>query len=789
MEGDLMNTELCFPKRIIIVALCLLINTGYVLAGLEVSGIFQAEIVSDPLNFNPSVPTTDPWQNQSGSISSSFFNVDFTKIGLELKLEDNGVDVYWPLTLAVRAQSTATTPSFQAYVLADDYLNIPYHAIVNTDYFNFSLSNKPVGTKLGFIDTGDLLGIAKSLNSPQPLLSFKITGNNLPGNWGMQAYILFDQKVNALPSWERLPSGAAEVGSEILAGKAVAQYGFTDERAGYNILRLDKAFGNQSHLGITYAQKNVSNPAFRENNNPKSDAHSLLYWGYLKENLGVDYEKTGQNSRWQAAFVGSSAQWRKYQTTAQRIEKAAYVLQYFPFDVKGELTGNAGALKGEFTIGKRTYKFDALAVEPYFQAVAASCGQFPTVNLLESRSSADGALKRSVYAVFDPLGELTDTSSKSSPVFDYLGKRFLRLSVEEKGYVGPLPVLFNLQGTKVSPIDKLEDAYTHRLTGAKIIKDYQEVRTQLLHRGVHNEYSLLVLDREYLADADYLKQAKGSYQYEKNNFKFTANLDQTWRLRADDLLGEGSSIRGYLAFGLKLSQKSSISLGLDHRVGTYDYDLINSWDDQVVDNYTYRGLNLYLQREQEFAFGGNSGSALLAAELLRRNTDLREELNGTSTIGYFNLDLPWNQKIKSTHIFIGVGGPQQSSFPSNYLNSTFHQEISYEPLVDTKFRVAYTNWPGLGDGNLFAELVVKQGAGTFSLGYGKATIPSLALFHNTLAGSLSFDGVGYPPAKSLRGRPWEMWDSASLYGMRDQKLHPTDQTWHNYLTLRYWYSF
>ena len=782
-----MNKKLSFPIKIVVLILCFFLNNGYSLAGLEVSGVFRAEIISDPLNFNPSIPTTDPWQNQGGSLSSSFFNLDFTKIGLELKLVDNGVDVYWPFTLAVRAPSTATTPSFQAYLLADDYLNIPYHAVVNTDFFNYSLSNRPVGDNLSFIDVGDPLGIAKKLNSPQPILSFKMSGNKLPGNWGLDAYILFDQKTNALPSWERIPSGIGEAGSQSLSGGLVSEHGFIDERAGYNILRLTKHLNNQSQLGITFGQKKVSNPAFRREQN--SDPQSLLYWGYVKENFGFDYAAGGTNSRWEAAIVGSRVQWRKYATTAVRIEKGAYVRQYYPFDVKGELTGNAGALKGEIIRGKRTYKFDAFAVEPNFQAVAAAHGQFPVVNLLEARTNTAPTLKRSVWAVFDPLGNLTATSGSSSPVVDFLGKRKLTLGFEEAGKLGSLPVLFSLKATDVSSLDKPEINYIHPQTGAKIIKDYQELGTQLIHRGEKGDYTLSFLDRKYLADPDYLRQAKGHYLREQNRYRFEASLDQTWRLRGDDLFGEGSSVRGYLAIGRELSPNSSLSVSLDNRWGTYDYGLLKPWDDAIVEPYTYRGVNVYFQQEQQFAFRGKRGSTLLAAELVGGKTDLHENLNGTATISYLNLELPWSGKVNSSHTLISANGPEEEWFPSNFLTSMLHQELNYQLAGDAKLRLAYTHWPKASEGNAFAEFVVTQGAGTFALGYGQATIPALASFQGTLAGSLSHDQAGYPAPKSLRGRPWEQYHRDAFYALRDGELCPTDKTWHNYLTLRYWYSF
>lgn len=781
-----MKKKLSFPIKVVVLILCFFLNNGYSLAGLEIGGVFQAEVTSDPLNYNPSLATTNPWENQGGSFSSSFFNLDFTKIGLELKLVESGVDVYWPITLAVRAPSTATSPTFQAHIVADDYLNRPYHAVVKTDLFDYSLSNKPVGDSLGFSDLGDPLGIGKRLNSPQPLLTFKMIGK-LPGNWGLAAYVLFDQKTNALPSWERLPSGIDEAGSQALAGRLVSEYGFMDERAAYNILRLTKPVTKKGQLGITFGQKNVSNPAFRLTQD--SAPQSLLYWGYLKENIGLDYISQGTGSRWEAAFVGSSGKWRKYATTSVRVETGAYVRNYYPYDVKGELTGNAGAFNGEVKRGNRTYKLDAVAVEPNFQAVAAGHGQFPVINLLEARSTTDPTLKRSVFAVFDPLGDLTANTDVSSAVVDFLGKRKLALSLEEVGTLGSLPVLFTLKATDVSSLEAPETNYIYPRTGAKIMKDHQELGAQLSHQGGGEEYKLSLLDRNYSADPDFLRQAKGYYSREQNRYRFEASLDQTWRLRSDDLFAEGSSVRSYLALARKLSANSSLVLSLDNRRGTYDYGLLKSFDDAVVEPYTYRGISVYFQQEREFALRGNKASALIAAELMSNKTDLQANLSGTATIGYLKFQLPWSGKMHSSHTLISALGPEEELFPSNYLTSILHQEFTYKLAPEAKLRVAYSHWPEAHEGNAFAEFIVAQGAGAFSFCYGQATIPAFASFQDTLAGSIPFAKVGYPEPKSLRGRPWAEFHDDAFYALRKGGLCPTTKTWHNYLTLRYSYSF
>ena len=434
---------------------------------------------------------------------------------------------------------------------------------------------------------------------------------------------------------------------------------------------------------------------------------------------------------------------------------------------------------------------DALVVEPSFQTVAAIDGQFSTVNLLEPRAANDNNLKRNVYAIFDPVGKLTANYLESSLVVGYLGKRLLRITIDEQGKISSLPVQFRLQGTNIASLGELETKYKSPLTGAQIIKDYNEVCAELSNRGLFHSISLQGLNREYLADSDYLKRMLVRYDYKKETIQFITNLEKTWRLRSDDFLGEGKAYRGNIAVTFKLPGNSLAKVSLDRREGTYDWDLLKTWDDQIVEQYVYNGWELYFEKKQEFSLGTNRAAMVLAGELVAQKTNLKQQLNGFSTIGYLNLELPWNELLKTSHTFIGTKGPACDSFPSNFLNTTLHQEVTYRPKKtdQTELRLAYTNWPGLGDNNIFAEIIVPKGIGFFSFGYGCATIPSLASFTDELSGSLSLNGIGYPPAESLRGRPWEMWDSKYLYSLRDNKLFPTNTTWQNYFTLRYWISF
>ena len=232
----------------------LIVTCGVAFAELQVDGTIKAELVSDPLRYNPNIPRKNPWQGdeQEGPLIPGYYVGHFSKMSLYLKYKNNQTEALLPVTLGVYPFSSSSGPAWQVLMLAEDYLNIPFFMSMKTRYLTYSSSSRPVGDKFGFMDFEDPLAIGKKLNSPQPMFTFKVE-MDFPNNWEGAVYSIFDQKVEGLPIWERIPSGNDEVGNEIIdseSGARVFDYSFTDELAQYNLLRMMKQAGDSNRVSL-----------------------------------------------------------------------------------------------------------------------------------------------------------------------------------------------------------------------------------------------------------------------------------------------------------------------------------------------------------------------------------------------------------------------------------------------------------------------------------------------------------------------------------------------------------
>ena len=771
----------------IIIALTLGI-TGIGLAGLEVGGTLKAEL--------------DP--SEGGLILPGLYPLQVFSIGVDLKFSDDQIDAYVPLTIV--------SPLGPLLLLSDDYLNIPFYFSFESFPYVYRASSRPVGdVEFGFVDLKDPLGIARCPNSRQPIMTLKLDVD-YSDSLKAVAYVLFDQKVKGLPQWEQIPTGVDTVGSQVLKfgtesrpnDKLVSECGFTDETAQYNFLRVDRIIKDRLKVGLIYGQKYVDNPAFRIKGVEEEGSKAIILkrWGYVKDNIVVDLEgMVTPNLEIKGALIRSNVSWKEYGPSQIQEHEPDFNRWWHPYEVKGTLSGDASCWSANFKLGSGFVKISNWYVEPDFQAVAAQHNQFPVINRLVPRSIDDPTCDRYAHAIFDPSGDLSGEKLLGSPVVEYLGKHAVKVETIQDGQIGSLPMSLHLSGSVVSGLDKAGGDYQDQLTGAIVTKDYQELSASLCSQNPDKYWEFTGANREYLADTDY-KRSIGIKQH-RNVHGFIVNntIEKVWRLRDDDDFGEGRVLRANTVLEQNIGGKISFFFNVDYRDGNYDYDLLGFNSDQVVAPYSSLKVDAYMSYNQEFVCTGRQGQALVAGEIINKKATLPGVLSGTSLIGYFGLGLPITNNLQGNAQYLVVRGPTEETddFPSEYLRTTFHQEVSYKPFESKKleFRLGYTVRPGKGEEeskkeNLYAEFATIAGPGNLSIRYGQGSLPAFAYQGVNLPGSLNLagaHGAGYSSNKLLRDRPWSDWEDKNFYALWNNRLRSTEETWNTYLALTYWFSF
>lgn len=763
-------------KRLFLLLVLITALSSFVQAELKVEGMIKAEIISDPLNFNPGLAKTDPWrsEDQGGNITPGYYVGHFTKLGLALSMNNEVADIYLPLTLGV-APFSPPAPKWQVYLLADDYMTIPYHVRMNADLFAFSLSNSKVGAgKLGFLNMNDQLGVFWRPNSEHPMATFRVDGK-LSNDWDGYGYVLFDQEVKGIARWEALPESIANLP---LASLTVSDYGFTDEIAVYTFLQAKRETSNYE-LSLMLGQKYVDNPAFSIKGPETSKTSTILQnWGYLKQNLGLDFKKKlSPLATISGAVVGSEGNWKKYSGA--------------DYTIMDSLAGNAAAVDVEFQLPGSKVTVGALAVDPSFQAVAAVNGQFPVINRLVANSSEDLTVQRYVHAIFDPRGRILGEEVVTSPVIDYLGKRAFNVSFESTGKINEYPLNIVLHSEKVSSIAEEVD-YVHPLTGALLVKDYRESGFDIGNAAGKNNFHVLGSSRQYLASQDYKRTLALNYERSlANNLILFSSLGKNWRFREDASDGEGSAIEGLITLSKK-SADIDLALSADYRSGNYDHDLLRPIADRMVSPYTYLDLRAFGLKEKSFSFRGEKAQATLAGEYISRQSDLEDVGPGNSLVGLFQLDLPWNKGLSSKTTYLGVNGDLERGLPVDFLSTTLHHEFIYKPHLNDDLALHFGySWRG-DNKSAYAALVAQFGPGKFSLSYGQPTVFSSLELDGNYAGALTMENAyvdGYLPASQLRGLPWEKWHNNNFNALYKNRVRSTENTWVNYLVLRYWLDF
>jgi hypothetical protein len=763
------------------------VNNSY--AKLEFGGIILAELINDPQNFNPTV-SRNPWLSgdKGGIIVPGYYVGHFTKINLNLLVTDKQVEAYLPLTIGLNPISSV---EWQTYLVADDYLNIPYFLSMKAPVFTFSASSKPIGDKrFGFMDFKDPFGVIRSPNSTQPILTFKVDAE-LPKNYTGRAYVLLDQLVGGIPIWEKLPESIL---NETVKTKQISEYGFTDEIAQYNLARIEGNLNEKTRFGFFVGQKNVENPSFRWKNADNSLSPSEVFqrWGYVKSNYGFDFKANiGSNINITSAAVGSNVKWYKYDTQRIIEDTGFFARRWYPSELKGELSGLAGSFLANYKFGSNNIALDCLIIEPDFQAVGAVHDQFSPMIRFVPRSEQDPILERRTQIFFEPTGELSGKTVSSSQVVDYIGRRKIGVTFTKDGVFGSFPIVFAIQGQEVSALGEPIKEHKDPRTGAYLISDYRGVYSNVAYRGARDSWILEGKNYRYLANADYYRSLGTSYEHRWGNNAISANLEKVWRLKE---LGQknnnGSALKLTTFLKGSLIGKTKYLLSLDIRQGDYDYDLIETISDQVVSVYSYLGLSAYLEKNYEFTFKNGVGKLTLAGELVRRETDLEDVNTGKSIIGYFNSIVPLGEKWSCVATNIFVNGPESLEFPSGRIKNINHNELAYRPSADTLIRLGCTTI-GRETQNSFAALRMIVGKGNLSISIGRGSAPVFQDGIN-LPGTLTRQGFyhsEYLPSQLLSQRPWEPWDKNNFYALWQNQLRSTEASWAGYVTISYWLSF
>ena len=784
------------PYSRIMLALILVMIVGIAChAKLELGGNIFAEFISDPKNFDPSNPRTDPWRSgdQGGIVLPGYYVGQFTKINLNMKLTDNQVEAFVPLTLSVNPFSvrgeSGSSISWQAVLVAEDYLNIPYHFSMKVPNFNFAASSKPIGDpRFGFVEFEDSLGIMRRPNSLQPLLTFKIDAQ-MPREYVGRAYVLFDQAVAGIPIWERIPQSVV---AEPLGGSTIGEFGFIDEVAQYKFAQVGKntKFGQ---LGFFVGQKNVENPSFRMKNADSSLSAGTVFtrWGYEKNNYGFDFKtRVGSNLQINTTVFGSDVNWYQYDSQRQVDDRGYFVKRWYPSELKGKLAGMAGNFKADLKLGGNRFSLEAIAVEPDFQAVAAVQDQFSPLERLLPRSAADQVLERKTQLIFDPAGSLLGKVVDSSPVVDYLGKRKLALIFAKEGQIYQLPVTFTIRGQDIASLDGAGKLERDPKTGAYLIKDQRGVNVSLGYRGSQNSWLLEGENSNFLADEDYIKALRASAGHGWQSVNLKNTLERVWRLKGSGLENnEGTTTKLTSTLSGNLGQ-TNYSLALDLRTGNYDYDLLEPLSDQVVSPYSYLGLSAYLEKSYEFKVKNRDARLTIAGEMIKKETDLANVKKGNSLVGYLDARYPLGFRWDwiTTNIF--VQGPVQDNLPSGRLKNISHNELVYTHSKDAAVRIGYTVFDQEHH-NGFVSLKLALGQGNLGVSFGRGAAPIFKEGIN-LPGTLArqdFYHQDYLPTQVLANRPWQSWDENNFAALWQNQLRSTEDAWAGYMMVSYWYSF
>lgn len=772
-----------------LITACILMWNVQVYAKLEVEGTIFAELIYDPKNFDPSIPRTSPWRSgdQGGIFLPGYYVGNFTKVNLNLRVSDNIVDAFVPLTISINPDARY---QWQPYLITEDYLNIPYYLFMKAPIFTFSASSKPVGDKqYGFTGFRDPLGTIRRPNSLQPYLTLKVDAI-LPSGYSGTAYVMFDQLVEGIPLWESIPKSIAR---ELLDGRELGEYAFVDELAQYSLVAATKT-GEKVSIESFWGKKNVENPIFRFKNDDGSLSPGAIFtrWGNEKNNYGVNltYNPT-HKLEIKTAVVGSNARWYKYDSTRVTQDYGNYWNRWFPSENKGEVSGNAGLLGVNWKWSDGSILVDYVIAEPDFQAVGAVQDQFFSQTILAPRSETEVVLEPKTHLIYDPIGSLAGREINSSPVVDYLGRKKIGFTFMRKGLLGNLPVVLTIKSQEIVSLDEQAKRGYDPKSGIYWLDDQRSVVASLGYCGKMSDWKFEGKNYKFLSGNDYSRTLKLSTCQKWGELVFNNSIEKTWRLVEAAAEGpKGAVSKYFLSVGNKRTNQLQYMLSLDIRCGNYDYDLLNPIRDQVVFPYSYSSLCAYVRKEQHFNMKSGDGKLTLAGEFIKNQTDLDNTLLGSCIIGYLEGIVPVNKNLKYVSTNVLVHGSDSSVFPSSRIKSVIHNEFRFSVFGDNVLRLGHTN-VGKEHNNSFASLELPLGNGYLGVSLGRGAAPIYKESTN-LPGTMGredFFEQDYVPTQLLSNRPWAIWENDNFNALWQNQLRSTKDTWAGYFRIVYRYSF
>lgn len=730
-------------------------------------------------------------------------NVHFpnsTKLGLVIKSDDSSgqIRAYFPVLLNLSTLQIGS--SLGQYITGGEvtpdnwrqFFGSEYYFVAKGKPFTAGVSNRRVGDEpdYSFIGFDDGLGAFAALNSDQPLLTTK-----LHGSWGetkITAYKIWDQPVAYLPVNELLPPEVADY--QLESGKPIGSYPYRGEMADYSLLQLQRSIGGW-RTSVHYGKKLVDNPQFYETAQSANFA-ALNGLRLERENIGFELNRTfPAGFEISASFLKSRSVWSRYagvgNVNGQNVPQ---------WDLLGGTAGAAGqiAILG-LQLGPAFLNVRQRAVDPGFYPVAArdenySYGWF---NLLP----ADPQTTLLYRALPDPSGRYSD-GEIASPLVTYLGMRSLEADLVIPGQFAGLYGSLQLKGQEHKSIAAPREMDFDPVTGDRRIKDFREIGATLTLMAEQGDiFATRLSNRSYLADWDYLREIQFQWLRSwRESLTSEVRLERYGRLRSfQDYLAEPESRplyrdSGYLnrfAWSVRGTAKGGIVFRgeIDLRQGTYEKDLLFETSDRVFGNpYKISLLRLYADKTHSWPTASGQVRVELAAELTTLSgqaggTPLAECL-GNSIVGMVKAGYPWTKAVRHEMTLLGVAGSLQSHFPSNYLASTWHNELVISPWGDSEsnLKIGFTIRP-LGEEqrkNLYAVFTGGLGFGSWSLTLGKGTLREFT------EPPYRIPGQYYEPQPlvdpEIAGRPWEIWRNLNA-------ARGNDTTAQNWVMVRYWYRF
>ena len=448
----------------------------------------------------------------------------------------------------------------------------------------------------------------------------------------------------------------------------------------------------------------------------------------------------------------------------------------------------------DLALGPASLNFLYRAIEPGFQAVAArdenyAYGWF-------NRVVDDPETTLLCRALPDPMGRYSQQEVPSR-LLTYLGMRSTEAEIAIPGQIGGLYGNLQLTGQEHNSIDQPREMDYDPRTGDDRIKDFREVGAKVTLLPESGDIiATRLLDRDYLADWDRLRQIQIQWLRplsETLSSEFRVEKYDRLRSFQDYATVPESHYRdaGYLnRFAWKVTGitkgGSVLQSDLDLRQGTYEKDLLFETADRVFDlPYNVGRLSFFVEKPLNW----NTARGQVNIDLASEFTCLRGHANatplaaglGTSVVGMVKVSYPWTKFIRHETLLLGVSGPNEKHFPSNYLRSTWHNELLISPWGDgnCKLKVGYTRRP-LNKENVYAAITGGSGFGNWSITVGKGTLWEFTETPYVLPGQYCRQEALLDP--EIAGKPWQDWRNLNL-------ARGSETTAQNLVVLRYWYSF